>query len=120
MEQLKGRVVLLNFALLGCPHCINSAQMLTRLHEKFKNRGVAIISIYELRNDGQAAISKFDNRFTIQYPSYTTNDAARSSYHFQGYPYFYLIDKQGNIVQGYEGFYERLEKELTDKINGIR
>lgn len=41
-ETLKGKVVLINFSLIGCPHCVGAAQMLNRLHEKFKDRNLKI------------------------------------------------------------------------------
>ncbi|PYF74846.1 TlpA family protein disulfide reductase [Pedobacter nutrimenti] len=120
LGRLKNKTVLLNFALLGCPHCINSAQMLNRLYDKFKGHNFEIISIYQLKNDHHEGISKFDKKFNINYPSYTTGNDAEKIYRFQGYPYFFLIDKQGHIAQAYEGFYLDLEKELTDKIESIK
>lgn len=120
IDQLKGKVVLLNFSLLDCPHCINSEQMLTRLNEKYKDTDFQIISIYQKRLDKQDAISKFDAKFNVKYPSYITEDPAKELYNLNGYPCFFLLDKSGYITQVSEGFYAGLEKELTDKINSIK
>ncbi|MDB5134215.1 MAG: hypothetical protein JWP37_818 [Mucilaginibacter sp.] len=120
IEKLKGRLVLLNFTTNGCPHCINAAQMLKRLNDKYKATGLAIISIYQLGVNNKASVTKFDRKYQVQYSSYTTEKTAADIYHLQGYPNFYLLDKQGNIIQAYDGFYAALEKELTDKIDQLK
>ena len=120
LEKLKGKLVLLSFTTLGCPHAINSVQMLTKLNEQYKNSELAIISIYQLGSSDQKSIAKFNNKMKIKYPSYTTESTAEDIYHLQGYPNFYLLDKQGTIVQGYGGFYASLEKEIMDKIDSIK
>ncbi|HTE01523.1 MAG TPA: TlpA disulfide reductase family protein [Mucilaginibacter sp.] len=120
IAQLKGRLVLLNFTTNGCPHCINAAQMLKRLNDKYKSAAVSIISIYQLGVNSKESVAKFDRKYEVQYPSYTTEKTAADIYHLQGYPNFYLLDKQGNIAQAYDGFYAELEKELTDKIEQLK
>ena len=119
MEKLKGKLVLLNFTTNGCPHCINAAQMLRRLNEKYKGAGLAIISIYQLGVNSRESVTRFDRKYEVRYPSYTTEKTAADIYHLQGYPNFYLLDKKGNIAQAYDGFYAELEKELTDKIDKL-
>jgi thiol-disulfide isomerase/thioredoxin len=119
-NSLKGKVVLLNFTTDGCPHCINAAQMLKRLNEKYKNTSFAIISIYQLGVNSNETVAKFDKKFNIDYPSYTTEKTAANIYNISGYPNFYLVDKQGNIAAYYDGFYAELEIELTDKIDQLK
>jgi peroxiredoxin len=119
MASLRGTMVLLNFTLDGCPHCVNAAQMLTRLNDQYKSKGLEIISIYQLGLDNPKNVSRFDKKFNIKYPSYFTERSAAGIYHINGYPNFYLVDKQGMIAAAYEGFYVELEKEITDKLKTI-
>jgi peroxiredoxin len=119
ITSLRGKMVLLNFTLDGCPHCVNAAQMLTRLHDEYKSKGLEIISIYQLGLDNPKNVSRFDKKHNIKYPSYLTERSAAAIYHINGYPNFYLLDKQGTILQAYEGFYAELEKEITDKLKTI-
>ena len=116
MGSLRGRIVLLNFALLGCPHSVNSAQMLEALEKKYRQDSFQIISIYLGRNDSQPAIAAFDARFGIRYPSYICSTAADETYSFRGFPHFVLLDKEGKILKNYDGFYKTLEEELTREI----
>jgi len=120
IESLKGKIVLLNFTTTGCPHCVNAAQMLTKLNEKYKNADFVIVSVYQSKFNDQKSVAKFDSKFNIKYSSYVTEQDAHKDYHIQGYPNFYLLDKQGAIVKSFDGFYASLEKEMTDKIDIIK
>lgn len=117
LEKLKGKMVLLNFTTLGCPHCINAAQMLARLNQKYSGSNLAVISIYQKGTNTQEAIVKFDRKYHVMYPSYLTENTAEAIYHLSGYPNFYLLDKQGVVIQWYEGFYADLENTISDKLN---
>ncbi len=117
LEQLKGKMVLINFSLIGCPHCVGAAQMLNRLHDKYKEKGLVIVNIYPL--DQKEAIVKFDNRENVKTQSYTSERAVQQAYPFDGYPSFYLLDKKGMVAQSYNGFYKELELALIEKIESI-
>ena len=117
LEQLKGKMVLLNFSLIGCPHCVGAAQMLNRLHEKYKEKSLVIVNIYPV--DQKEAIIKFDHRENVKTPSYTSQRAVQEVYPYDGYPSFYLLDKKGLVAQSYNGYYKALELELTEKIESI-
>jgi thiol-disulfide isomerase/thioredoxin len=117
LEKLKGKMVLLNFTTLGCPHCINAAQMLARLNQKYSGVNFAVVSIYQKGTNTQQAITKFDGKYQVKYPSYLAENTAEAIYHLSGYPNFYLLDKQGVVIQWYEGFYADLENEISDKLN---
>ena len=113
-ETLKGKVVLINFSLIGCPHCVGAAQMLNRLLEKFKDRNLKIINIYPI--DTGDIVARFDRRENVSSPSFTTDKSVQKAYPFNGYPSFYLIDSQGKISKSYNGYYKELESELEKKI----
>lgn len=114
LTKLKGKMVLLNFSLIGCPHCVGAAQMLNRLHEKYGDKGLAIVNIYPV--DQKEAILKFDKSEHVQTPSYTSDKTVQKLYPYDGYPSFYLLDKSGLVLQSYNGFYKSLEAELSQKL----
>ena len=120
LTSLRGKIVLLNFTTDGCPHCVNAAQMLTRLYDQQKTKGLEIVSIYQSNFNSPQTVAKFDGKNKIKYPSYMTDATAANIYHINGYPNFYLLDKQGLIVQAYEGYYAELEKQIIDKLATIK
>jgi len=113
-ETYKGKVVLINFSLIGCPHCVGASQMLNRLHEKFKDSNFIILNIYPI--DASETIARFDSRENVSTRSFTTDRSVQKAYPFDGYPSFYLIDNEGKIAQSYNGYYKELEAELGKKI----
>jgi len=119
IEKLKGKVVLIDFTGIGCPHCANAVGMLNNLNKKYKGLGLEIVSVYSLESNKKEAITKFDKRFAVTYPSYTIEKDAKE-YHLQGVPDFYLVDRTGTITKHYEGFYAELEQQLIAKIEDIK
>ncbi|RZK25537.1 MAG: TlpA family protein disulfide reductase [Flavobacterium sp.] len=117
VEKLKGKMVLINFSLIGCPHCVGAAQMLNRLHEKYKDKGLVIINIYPL--DQKDAIIKFDKGQNVKTQSYTSERSVQKTYPFDGYPSFYLLDRNGLVAQSYNGFYKDLELAITETIDKL-
>jgi len=117
IDELKGKTILVNFSLIGCPHCVGAAQMLNRLNEKYKDKNVVIINVYPI--DQMDAITKFDQKQNVKTVSYTSDRSVQISYPFDGYPSFYLIDKGGNIADSYNGFYKELETKIMQKIESI-
>lgn len=117
LKKWKGKLVLINFSLIGCPHCVGAAQMLNRLHEKYKEKGLVIVNIYPV--DQKEAILKFDTRENVKTQSYTSERAIQQAYPFDGYPSFYLLDKNGVVAQSYNGFYKDLEAALTEMIESL-
>lgn len=120
LASLRGRIVLLNFTTDGCPHCVNAAEMLKRLYKQHRNEGLEIVSVYQRDFNSVNAITRFDAKNDIKYPSYLAEKETADRYHINGYPNFYLLDKTGAIVQAYEGFYATLEQEINDKLEGIK
>lgn len=116
VKSLKGKIVLLNFSLVGCPHCVGAAQMLNRLYDKY-GKELVILNIYPF--DNVEAISKFDKKEHVKSTSYLSERGVQKVYPFDGYPSFYLLNKDGVIAQSYNGYFKELEAQLIEKIDGM-
>jgi thiol-disulfide isomerase/thioredoxin len=114
-ENLKGKTVLLSFDFVGCPHCIDAEQTLKRLQEKYKDGNVVIAILYPI--DNKEAVLKHNTSGNIAISSYTTERTVRNLYPYDGYPAFYVIDKDGNIAGNYCGYTNDLQDRLTAMIN---
>ncbi|MBT2559788.1 TlpA family protein disulfide reductase [Pedobacter sp. ISL-68] len=116
-KKQKGKILLINFSLIGCPHCVGAAQMLNRINEKYLGKDLVILNIYPI--DTPEAILKFDLKENVKTSSYTSDRSIQKAFPFDGYPSFYLIDKQGRIAQSYDGFYKELEDQITKMIESL-
>lgn len=46
LEQLRGKVVLIRFWLIGCPYCTSTAPALNDLHQRFGDKGLVVIGFH--------------------------------------------------------------------------
>ncbi|SEO13724.1 Thiol-disulfide isomerase or thioredoxin [bacterium A37T11] len=116
LSDLKGKVVLLSFSLVGCPHSVGASQMLNRLYDKYGNE-VMILNIYPM--DQAESINDFDKRENIKTASFTSEKTIVNDFPIDGYPSFYLLNRDGIIVQSYSGFFKGLESQIVAKIDEI-
>lgn len=51
LSDLRGKVVLLRFWLVGCPYCTRSAPALRVLSEKYLDRGLVVVGLHHPKSD---------------------------------------------------------------------
>lgn len=115
LEELRGKVVMIDFWTLGCINCINTLPHTQEMHETYKDQGLVILGLhapefsYEQKLENlQAAVTQYG----LTFPIAQDNDFATwKAYGNKYWPAFYLIDKQGNIRFKFfgEGKYEEKE-----------
>jgi peroxiredoxin len=117
LKQLKGKVILLDFFFIGCGGCMEALKPLNRLHEKYKNQNVAMVSI--THRDNKKSVAIFKENYHIKYPVYINAVDVVKSYHVEGFPTFYFIDKDGKISNAFIGYSDDFEAKATSIIDGL-
>jgi peroxiredoxin len=115
--ELKGKVVLIDFSYIGCLPCMQAIGPMNRLHEKYKDKAVKIVSIYPL--DKTAAVKKYVEKYGIKYPVYMDANTLPAKYHVTGYPGFYLIDQDGKVANVISGYSDSFEQEISSTIDQL-
>ncbi len=119
-EQLRGKVVLIDFWTYSCINCIRTVPYTRAWAEKYKDQGLVVIGVhspefaFEKKVDNvKQAIDDFD----IGYPVAIDNDfkvwrAFQNNY----WPAAYLIDAKGQLRYHHfgEGNYDTTEKAIQD------
>lgn len=118
IEQLKDKVVLVDFWTYSCINCIRTLPYVTEWYEKYKDQGFTVVGVHtpefafeKVPMNVEAAIKKY----SISYPvALDNNYKTWTAYHNQFWPAHYLIDKNGNIVYTHfgEGKYDVTEKAI--------
>lgn len=119
LEQLRGKVVLIDFWTYTCINCLRTLPYITKWDADYKEHGLVIIGVhtpeFEFEKDPQN-VSEAVKRLGIKY-SVAQDNAYRtwSAYNNHYWPAHYLIDQAGNLrmVHFGEGAYVNTE-------NGIR
>lgn len=132
LEDLKGRVVLLNFWGTWCPPCRVELPHIAEIHKRFADRSdFRLLAVscgpspdqetYEsLQEDTRDYLA--GNR--LELPTYadlgaTTRQAVDQAVGFQGYPTTLLLDRQGVIRQTWVGYSPGVEKEIEERIERV-
>jgi thiol-disulfide isomerase/thioredoxin len=118
MQQLRGKVVLVDFWTYTCINCINTLPYVRGWYEKYKDQGLVVVGVhtpefpFERSSDN---VKKAIKRFDIGYPVAQDNRYATwNAYSNRFWPAFYLIDKKGQVVYSHfgEGDYGQTENTI--------
>ena len=100
LPALRGKVVLLDFWGQWCHPCVEKLPKTEALHERFKDRGVAVIGVHSsFTTEGIEAFLKSKQ---ITFPIAVDTGATAERYAIQAWPTYYLLDKAGKIAWGGE------------------
>ena len=117
LSSFKGKVLLINFTLNGCPHCVNSIETLNAFQEKYNNTDFEIVTINH--SDNKEAILKYDKRFGIKYTTYTCDATMLKKYSVPSFPLFYIVDKNGKINSAHNGFSAKIGEQMAKEVEQL-
>ena len=118
MQELRGKVVLVDFWTYTCINCIRTLPYLKSWDTKYRDKGLVIIGVhapeFEFEKDKDnvvKAIKDFDIKYSVMQDN---NFATWRAYKNQYWPAKYLIDKEGNIRYTHfgEGDYDETEQTI--------
>ncbi len=101
LEDLRGKVVLLDFWTFCCINCIHILPDLEKLEKKYPNE-LVVIGVHSAKFQAEKETKNIREailRYHIEHP--VVNDADHkiwNSYGVRSWPTFWLIDPEGNVV----------------------
>lgn len=104
IENLRGKVVLVNFWATDCKTCVHEMPQIVATHEKFKARGFETLAV-AMRYDPPAYVINFAETRKLPFGVVidNTGEIAKSFDQVQLTPTTVLINKRGEIVKRYVG-----------------
>lgn len=125
MQDLRGKVVMVNFWTYGCYNCVNTLPHVTSLYSKYKDKGLVIVGVHTPEFPFERSLGNVQaalKRHGIQYPVAQDNDSATwNAYRNSYWPAQYIVDQTGKIVYSHagEGAYDEIEKTIQNllKVN---
>jgi peptide-methionine (R)-S-oxide reductase len=118
LQDLRGRVVLVDFWTFGCYNCRNTLPYLNRWHENYKDKGLTIVGVHSPEFDEEKKVETLRGKVAslgIRYPVVTDNDYATwNAYNVNAWPTVFLLDKAGKIrwMHVGEGAYAETEQSI--------
>lgn len=116
LNELKGKVVLLDFWYRGCAPCLQAIPELIALQEEFKDDLVILgINNYDIQEDVVDYVEYKKMNYLSTYK--TDKDIAESlNLKIEGYPTTALYDRQGNLIKKDAGYSKGKMKSLRNTI----
>src|SRR5581483_2266245 len=118
LEQLRGKVVLVDFWTYSCINCIRTLPYLTQWYQIYKNNGFEIIGVHSHEFAFEKNVDKVQSavkKFGITYPvALDNNYATWQAYDNNSWPAHYLINQEGVMVSHHfgEGNYQETENKI--------
>lgn len=118
LEQLRGKVVLIDFWTYSCINCVRTLPYLKAWYDKYKNKNFVLIGVHTPEFEFEKSEANVQNalkRFNITYPvAMDNNYKTWRNYNNHYWPAHYLIDQNGFIKKQHfgEGGYEETENTI--------
>lgn len=96
LQQLRGKVVLVNFWATWCEPCVTEMPSLQRLHDQLLASGFEVLAVnYQ---EGPARIAAFTQKMNLTLPVVRDTDGSvAKAWSARVFPASYLIDRNGNM-----------------------
>jgi len=104
IDELRGKVVLVNFWATDCAPCVREMPQIAALHERFKARGYDTLAV-AMRYDPPALVVNFAEARKLPFGVVIDNTGAfaQGFDHVQFTPTSVLINRRGEIVKRFIG-----------------
>ena len=126
LNQLRGKVVLVEFWTYSCINCIRVLPHTKAWYAKYKDQGLVVVGVHTPEYSYEKKLSNLQaavKRFGITYPVAQDNDYRTWNVYGNRYwPALYLIDQDGRIVYQHfgEGEYATTEAKIQQLLSANR
>lgn len=122
LEDLRGRVVLVEFWTFGCINCRNTLPFVKSWHDRYRDKGLTVIGVHSPEFAEERIVENLRRQVVsleINYPVVSDNDYRTwNAYDVQAWPTMFLLDKRGRIRWKHvgEGDYDETERVIQKLI----
>jgi thiol-disulfide isomerase/thioredoxin len=109
LNDLKGKVVLIEFTGIGCGPCHAAIPFLKELASKYDDTAFEVVGI-ETWNQNIDMIKRYHEKQGMNYKTLQSNKLIEKLYQVDGVPRFYLLNRNHEIVEVFQGY----SKSVTD------
>lgn len=118
LEDLKGKVVFINFWATWCGPCIAEMPSIQKLHDKFKDNKDIVFVILEAEGNKTKA-TKFMESRELSLPLFYPAGDFPTEFFRGSLPTTVILDKQGNIAHITEGMADYSGQDIVDFLDKV-
>lgn len=119
MEDLKGKVVFMNFWATWCPPCIAEMPSIQKLYDKVKDDKDIMILTVEVEGK-RDKVAKFMERKKLSLPVVYPNSSIPTEFFNGSLPTTVILDKKGNIAHTTMGMADYSGQDIVDFLNELK
>ncbi|MDQ3188658.1 MAG: TlpA family protein disulfide reductase [Pseudomonadota bacterium] len=118
LQQLRGKVVLVNFWATWCEPCVTEMPVLQRLHDELGAEGFEVLAVnYQ---EGPARIGAFLKKMNLTFAVVRDTDGGVARrWGARVFPASYLVDRDGNIRHSISGAADWTSPPLVSTIRSL-
>ncbi len=116
-ENLKGKVVLLDFWATWCGPCIQASPLMQKLHAKYAKKGLTVVGVNV--SDAPGAAAKYKQKHKYGYTFTTGGEELQRKMGVTGIPAFIFIDKKGVVSKVQIGFAPSVEAAFENAVKTL-
>lgn len=115
LEELRGKVIYLDFWATWCGPCRKSFPWMKKIQEKYGDQGLVVLAMNLDTNRANVDrfLKKFQADFTI---GFDPDGKVAQAYQVKGMPSSFVIDRDGNIHSSHIGFRKKDAEKLESTI----
>lgn len=125
LEQLRGKVVLLDFWAYSCVNCLRTLPFLKEMWKKYKDKRLVIIGVHTPEFEFEKLIGNVKyavNKHGLEYPVVSDPEGVNwRRYGNQYWPRSALIDSEGKIIGEHvgESGYDEIEEKIIEQLHKL-
>ena len=97
LKELRGKIILLNFFSIWCPHCRRESPSFVKLHEGFKNTDLVLLKV--TAQEKEKNLVKYKNDYNMSTPILIDGKGSvTEAYGVKILPETFFINREGKIV----------------------
>lgn len=118
LDDLRGKVVLLNLWATWCPPCVEEMPTLEELSRRMVGRDFVLLAVSE--DESPTSVKPWIESRGFTFPVLLDGRGeVGNRYGVTGYPETFVIDRQGNVVHHHVGFRNWTDPEIVDALDGL-
>ncbi len=118
LDDLRGKVVVLNLWATWCPPCVEEMPTLDGLAKKMAGRDLVVLAVAE--DDDSSRVGPWIRERGFTLPVLLDGRGVVGSYFgITGYPETFIIDRQGKIVHRHVGFRDWIEPGIVSALETL-
>ena len=117
LEELKGKVVFMNFWATWCPPCIAEMPSINKLHEEMGDEVAFVMLSFD--QDFETA-KAYDKRKGYNLPIYAPASQMPAMYDSNALPTTYVIDAKGNLALTHKGMADYNDSKFKDFLRSLK